>query len=275
MRMSAAKQVLLHVAVFVMIAALVFPIVILVFNSLKEETDIFASPMGPPHTVTWDNFRRVLTETSFATNLRNSAIVAAATVVLSVIVTAPAGYALSRFKFRGRTVFSMWLLATQAFPGIIMVVGLFAVLRRYGLINRLPGLIVMHTSFSMPFSIWLLKVYFDKISVEIEEAARIDGCTRLQSLLKVVFPLAVPGLLAVATFSLLLSWNEFFFALVLMRDNAHYTLPVYLARFLGSGGVVQWGPLSAAALLITIPVFVLFLLGQRYLVSGLTGGAIK
>lgn len=275
MRMSAAKQILLHVVVVVMLAGMVFPVFILLFNSLKTEEAIFASPMAPPHAVTWANFRRVLSETSFAVNLRNSAIVAFATVILSVVVTAPAGYALSRFKFLGRTLFSMWLLATQAFPGIIMVLGLFAVLTRYGLINRLPGLIIMHTSFSMPFSIWLLKGYFDKISVEIEEAARIDGCTRLQSLVKIVFPLAVPGLLAVATFSLLLSWNEFFFALVLMRDNAHYTLPVYLARFLGSGGVVQWGPLSAAALLITIPVFVLFLLGQKYLVSGLTGGAIK
>ena len=275
MRMSPTKQILLHVAVVVMIAGLAFPVLLLVFNSLKTETDIFASPIGPPHAVTSDNFRVVLTETSFAVNLRNSAIVASATVILAVVVTAPAGYALSRFKFRGRTLFSMWLLATQAFPGIIMVLGLFTVLTAYGLINRLPGLIIMHTSFSMPFSIWLLKGYFDKIPVELEEAARIDGCTRLRSLVKIVFPLSVPGLLAVATFSLLLSWNEFFFALVLMRDNAHYTLPVYLARFLGSGGVVQWGPLSAAALLVTIPVFVLFLLGQRYLVSGLTGGAIK
>ncbi len=192
-----------------------------------------------------------------------------------VVVTAPAGYALSRFKFRGRTMFSMWLLATQAFPGIIMVLGLFTVLSVYGLINRLPGLIIMHTSFALPFSIWLLKGYFDKIPIDLEEAARIDGCTRLRALVKIVLPLSVPGLLAVGTFSLLLSWNEFFFALVLMRTNESWTLPVYLARFLGSGGVVQWGPLSAAALLVTIPVFILFLLGQRYLVSGLTGGAIK
>lgn len=275
MRLHPAKQVLLHVAVVVSIAMLAFPIVLLLFNSLKTEIDIFASPMGIPTSVTWENFRHVLTETSFLINLRNSAIVATATVLLSVMVTAPAGYALSRFKFRGRTLFSMWLLATQSFPGIIMVLGLFTVLRTYGLLNTLPGLVVMHTSFSMPFSIWLLKGYFDKIPTALEEAARIDGCTRLQSLVRIVLPLSVPGLLAVATFSLLLSWNEFFFALVIMRDNAHYTLPVFLSRFLGSGGVVQWGPLSAAALLVSIPVFVLFLLGQRYLVSGLTGGAIK
>jgi multiple sugar transport system permease protein len=275
MRLHPVKQVLLHIAVILSVSALAFPIMLLLFNSLKTEIDIFASPLGIPRFVSWENFRHVLFETSFFTNLRNSAIIAFSTVLLSVVVTAPAGYAVSRFRFRGRAFFSMWLLATQSFPGIIMVLGLFTVLRTYGLLNTLPGLIVMHTSFSMPFSIWLLKGYFDKIPVALEEAARIDGCTRLRSLVRIVLPLSVPGLLAVATFSLLLSWNEFFFALVIMRDNAHYTLPVFLSRFLGSGGVVQWGPLSAAALLVSLPVFVLFLLGQRYLVSGLTGGAVK
>jgi len=275
MRMRPAKQVLLHVAVVAMIVCLAFPVLLLVLTSLKTEADIFTSPGGFPRSVTWENFRFVIAESTFFTHLRNSAIVAFSTVLLAIVVTAPAGYALSRFKFRGRTVFSMWLLATQAFPGIIMVLGLFTVLNVYGLINRLPGLIIMHTSFALPFSIWLLKGYFDKIPVDLEEAACIDGCTRLRALVKVILPLSVTGLLAVATFSLLLSWNEFFFALVIMRTNESWTLPVYLARFLGSGGVVQWGPLSAAALLVTIPVFVLFLLGQRYLVSGLTGGAIK
>jgi multiple sugar transport system permease protein len=275
MKMRRTQQILLHIVVVIMLLFLAFPVLLLVFNSLKTEQQIFASPMGPPRPATWANFRLVVEGTTFLTNLRNSAIVAFSTVFLAILVTAPAGYALSRFRFRGRTIFSMWLLATQAFPGIIMVLGLFTVLNVYGLIDRLPGLIIMHTSFALPFSIWLLKGYFDKIPIDLEEAARIDGCTRLRALVKIILPLSVPGLLAVATFSLLLSWNEFFFALVIMRTNETWTLPVYLARFLGSGGVVQWGPLSAAALLVTIPVFLLFLLGQRYLVSGLTGGAIK
>ncbi len=275
MKMRRTQQILLHIVVIIMLLFLAFPVLLLVFNSLKTEQQIFASPMGPPRPATWANFRLVVEGTTFLTNLRNSAIVAFSTVFLAILVTAPAGYALSRFRFRGRTIFSMWLLATQAFPGIIMVLGLFTVLNAYGLIDRLPGLIIMHTSFALPFSIWLLKGYFDKIPIDLEEAARIDGCTRLRALVKIILPLSVPGLLAVATFSLLLSWNEFFFALVIMRTNETWTLPVYLARFLGSGGVVQWGPLSAAALLVTIPVFLLFLLGQRYLVSGLTGGAIK
>ena len=275
MRMSPVKQVLMHVFVVLFILLLAFPMAFLLFNSFKTEQGIIASPMGIPREVTLVNFQEIFTESTFLTNFKNSAIVALATVLLSIIVSTPAGYALSRFRFRGRTMFSMWLLATQSFPGIIMVLGLFTVLKTYHLLNTIPGLVIMYTSFSMPFSIWLLKGYFDKIPVALEEAARIDGCSRLRSLVKIVLPLSVPGLLAVGTFSLLLSWNEFFFALVIMRDNAHYTLPVFLARFMGSGGVVRWGPLSAAALLACIPVLILFMLGQKYLVSGLTGGAIK
>jgi len=275
MRMHPVKKVLLHLFVVLFMFLLAFPMVFLLFNSLKTEQGIVASPIGFPTEATLANYREVFTESSFLTNFKNSSIVAVATVLLSIIVSTPAGYALSRFKFRGRTLFSMWLLATQSFPGIIMVLGLFAVLKTYSLLNTLPGLVIMYTSFSMPFSIWLLKGYFDKIPVALEEAARIDGCSRAESLVKIVLPLSVPGLLAVGTFSLLLSWNEFFFALVIMRDNAHYTLPVFLARFMGSGGVVRWGPLSAAALMACIPVLILFMLGQKYLVSGLTGGAIK
>ncbi len=275
MRMSPVKQVLLHVFVVLFMLLLAFPMAFLLFNSFKTEQGIIASPMGVPREVTFVNYQEIFTESTFITNFKNSSLVALATVLLSIIVSTPAGYALSRFRFRGRTMFSMWLLATQSFPGIIMVLGLFTVLKTYHLLNTIPGLVIMYTSFSMPFSIWLLKGYFDKIPVALEEAARIDGCGRVQSLVKIVLPLSVPGLLAVGTFSLLLSWNEFFFALVIMRDNAHYTLPVFLARFMGSGGVVRWGPLSAAALLACIPVLILFMLGQKYLVSGLTGGAIK
>jgi multiple sugar transport system permease protein len=275
MRMHPAKQILLHVFVILFMLLLTFPMLFLLFNSFKMEQEIITSPMGIPREVTFTNYQEVFTRSSFLTNFKNSSIVALATVLLSIVISTPAGYALSRFKFRGRTIFSMWLLATQSFPGIIMVLGLFTVLKTYHLLNTLPGLVIMYTSFSMPFSIWLLKGYFDKIPVALEEAARIDGCSRTRSLVKIVLPLSVPGLLAVGTFSLLLSWNEFFFALVIMRDNAHYTLPVFLARFMGSGGVVRWGPLSAAALLACIPVLILFMLGQKYLVSGLTGGAIK
>ena len=183
MRMHPLKQILLHIFVIMFMILLIFPMVLLLFNSFKSEAEIFAAPMGVPKSITFNNYAKVLTQSTFLINFKNSALVAFATVFLSMIVSAPAGYALSRFKFRGRTLFSVWLLATQSFPGIIMVLGLFVMLRTYHLLNTLPGLIVMYTSFSMPFSIWLLKGYFDKIPVALEEAARIDGCSRALSLL--------------------------------------------------------------------------------------------
>ena len=275
MRLSRSKRVLLHLVALVYVAVLTLPIALMFLNSVRTEGEIIQAPVAVPRDVTGENFDEILGASTFMVNLRNSFAVAGITVCLTLAVTAPAGYAMSRFRFRGKGLFSTWLLATQAFPGIIMVLGVFAVFRAYELLNTHIGLIIMHTSFSIPFGVWLLKGYFDRIPVALEEAAMIDGCGRARALSRIILPLAVPGLLAVSTFSFLLSWNEFFFALIITRDEMLFTLPVFLSRFLGTGGVVRWGPLSAAALLATLPALLLFMLGQRYLVSGLTGGAIK
>ena len=275
MRLSRPKRVLLNLVALVYLVILTFPVVLMFLNSVRTEGEILQSPMALPRVVTGSNFSEIFGASTFAVNLGNSLLVAGITVCLTLTVTAPAGYAMSRFRFRGRGLFSVWLLATQAFPGIIMVLGIFTIFRAYGLLTSRIGLVIMHTSFSVPFSVWLLKGYFDRIPIALEEAAMIDGCTRIRSLVKIVLPVSVPGLLGVATFSFLLSWNEFFFALIITRDEMLFTLPVFLSRFLGTGGLVRWGPLSAAALLATLPALLLFSLGQRYLVSGLTGGAVK
>ena len=275
MRMSRPRRLLLHLLAICYTLLLTFPLVLMFINSIRPEGEIMQDPVALPRQATAVNFIEVFKGSTFLFNLRNSFVVAAVTVCLTIVVTAPAGYALSRFRFRGRKLFSTWLLATQAFPGIIMIMGMFATFRAYGLLNTHMGLVVMHTSFSMPFSIWLLKGYFDRIPVVLEEAAMIDGCNRGRALIRIMLPLAVPGLLAVGTFSFLLSWNEFFFALIITRSESVFTVPVFLSRFLGTGGVVRWGPLSASALVATLPALLLFMLGQRYLVSGLTGGAVK
>lgn len=273
--MSLAKRIGLNALALVYVLVLVFPVALMFLNAVRTEAEITQYPVALPRVMTGENFHEIFTESTFVENLWNSLIVSGLTVCLTIFVTTPAGYAMSRFRFRGKWLFSTWLLATQAFPGIIMVLGVFMLFRAYGLLNSRLGLVVMHTSFSVPFSVWLLKGYFDRIPQALEEAAMIDGCNPAQALLRIVLPLAVPGLLAVGTFSFLLSWNEFFFALVINRADALFTLPVFLSRFLGVGGMVRWGPLCAAALLATLPALVLFLIGQRYLISGLTGGSIK
>ena len=275
MRLSPTKRILLNLVAALYVVVLVFPVALMFLNAIRTEGEIMQSPVALPKVLTGENFREIFQESTFMANLWNSFSVSGMTVLLTLAVATPAGYAMSRFRFRGKTLFSTWLLATQAFPGIIMVLGVFTLFRAYGLLNTRMGLVIMHTSFSVPFSVWLLKGYFDRIPVALEEAAMIDGCNHSEALLRIILPLAVPGLLAVATFSFLLSWNEFFFSLVINRAERLFTLPVFLSRFLGVGGMVRWGPLSAAALLATLPALVLFMLGQRYLVSGLTGGAIK
>lgn len=275
MRMSRPRRFLLHLVAISFTLLLTFPLILIFTNSIRTEGEIMQDPVALPRQVTIVNFMEIFQGSTFLLNMRNSFIVAAITVCLTIVVTAPAGYALSRFRFRGRVLFSTWLLATQAFPGIIMILGVFATFRAYGLLNTHMGLVVMHTSFSMPFSIWLLKGYFDRIPVALEEAAMIDGCSRGRALTRIILPLAVPGLLAVGTFSFLLSWNEFFFAMIITRSETVFTVPVFLSRFLGTAGVVRWGPLSASALVATLPALLLFMIGQRYLVSGLTGGAVK
>ena len=275
MRLSRPKRILLHAVALLYVVLLTFPLLLMFLNSIRTEADITRNPVALPHNVTSANFAEIFHESTFAVNFRNSFLVAGVTVLLTIVVTAPAGYAMSRFRFRGKRLFSTWLLATQAFPGIIMVLGMFTIFRIFGLLNSQFGLMIMHTSFSIPFSIWLLKGYFDRIPTALEEAALIDGCNRLRALTQVVLPLAVPGILAVGTFSFLLSWNEFFFALIVTRSESVFTLPVFLSRFVGMSGVVRWGPLSAAALLSTLPALLLFMLGQRYLVAGLTQGGVK
>ena len=275
MRLSRVNRVLLHVIALIYVVVLTFPLLFMFANSIRTEGDIMQSPVAIPRDVTMENFDEIFGASTFSVNLRNSLLVAGITVCLTLVVTAPAGYAMSRFRFRGKGLFSIWLLATQAFPGIIMVLGVFTLFRAYDLLNTHAGLVIMHTSFSVPFSVWLLKGYFDGIPGALEEAAMIDGCSRGRALVRIILPLAVPGLLGVATFSFLLSWNEFFFALIVTRDEMLFTLPVFLSRFLGTGGLVRWGPLSAAAFLATLPALGLFVLGQRYLISGLTGGSVK
>ncbi|HNS35333.1 MAG TPA: carbohydrate ABC transporter permease, partial [Mesotoga sp.] len=214
-------------------------------------------------------------DTSFRRNFANSMTVTLVTVLLCIVITTLAGYAMSRFKFKGKNPLILWLLASQAFPGILMIIGLFSLLNRYSLQNNPLGLIILYTTFTIPFCSWLLKGYFDEIPQALEEAAMIDGCTRFQAMRKIIVPMAVPGIVAVGTFAFLLSWNEFFFALVIMRENANYTLPVFLSRFVGTGGAVEWGALSAGALITALPPILLFLLSQKYLIGGLTRGAVK
>jgi len=275
MRPKRSVVITMNIVAFLVVLLILSPLLMLILNSFRETTDIYQNPLKLPEKFYLGNYSKIFHDTSFARNFTNSMTVTLVTVLLCTIITTLAGYAMSRFKFKGKNPLILWLLASQAFPGILMIIGLFSLLNRYSLQNNPLGLIILYTTFTIPFCSWLLKGYFDEIPQALEEAAMIDGCNRFQAMRKIIVPMAVPGIVAVGTFAFLLSWNEFFFALVIMRENANCTLPVFLSRFVGTGGAVEWGALSAGALITALPPILLFLLSQKYLIGGLTRGAIK
>ncbi|NLW24752.1 MAG: carbohydrate ABC transporter permease [Clostridia bacterium] len=265
-----------NITAVVIIILLLFPLIMLILNAFRETGDIYSKPLGLPNKLFVGNFSYIFQQTQFTRIFINSFIIAIVTTLFGIIVTSLSGYAISRFNFKGKNLLLGWLLASQAFPGILLVIGIFTLYNKLGLYNSLIGLIILHTMATIPFSSSLMTSYFDSIPRELEEAALIDGCTQFKALRKVIFPLAIPGIIAVGTFTFLLSWNEFLFALVMMRESIKQTLPVFLnTSFVGTGGAVEWGSLSAAALLTALPPILIFLFAQRYLIGGLTKGAIK
>jgi multiple sugar transport system permease protein len=246
----------------------------MMLSSIRPERDLTRSPIVLwPETLTLINHIELLQRTSFAQNLRDSLIVAVGAVSLGLILALPAAYAFSRFRFRGRQVLRTQFLVINMFPVVMLILPLFVLMRGFGLLDTYVALIGGHATFTLPFAIWLLTGYFEGIPVELDQAAMIDGATRLQALRLVVLPLAMPGVIAVGLYLFIASWNEYLFALMLAGRNVR-TVTVALQLFIGENQI-QWGLLMAGGTLVSLPATVLFLFAQRRLVSGLTGGAVK
>jgi arabinogalactan oligomer / maltooligosaccharide transport system permease protein len=228
----------------------------------------------PAH-VSWANFKSVVTEQPFGRWLLNSAVVAGATTILGVFLAATAGYAFSRFRFPGRRAGLMSFLVSQMFPGTLMLIPLYIIIVKWlGLGSTWIGLILVYATTSIPFCVWMLKGYFDTIPKELEESALMDGASVRVIFLKIILPLAKPAIAITALFSFMTGWNEFIQAATFIDKEAMYTAPVGLRFFVG-GFSQQWGFFAAGAIITAIPVVALFLFLQKYLVSGLTAGAVK
>ena len=221
------------------------------------------------------NFRDVLTEQPFLKWILNSAIVAAATTVVGVFLACTAAYAFSRFSFPGRRAGMMSFLVSQMFPGTLLLVPLYIIVVSWlGLGNSYWGLILVYAVTAIPFCVWMLKGYFDTIPIEIEESAIMDGASRQTIFFRIILPLAKPAVAVTALFSFMTGWNEFILAATFLEEEAKYTAPVGLKFFVG-GFTSQWGYFAAGSIIVSLPVVVLFLFLQKYLVSGLTAGGVK
>lgn len=243
--------------------------------SFKPEHEVFARELSLlPRDPTLGNYTMIFTFIPYPRFFLNSLLVAVVTTLVSTVVSALAAYSFSRFRFRGRATLAFLILSTQMFPLVTGIIPLYLVFSRLELINTYWCLFIAYVAFTIPFCTWMLKGFFDTIPREIEEVAIIDGCSRMQVLALIVMPLSKPALVATGVFCFILSWNEFLYATVLTTSDAVRTLPAALGMMIGQG-YTQWGGLNAAGILTTIPVIVFFLYFQRYLVRGLTAGAVK
>jgi arabinogalactan oligomer/maltooligosaccharide transport system permease protein len=228
-----------------------------------------------PETISVQNFTDVLTEQPFLQWILNSAIVAAATTVFGVFLACTAAYAFSRFRFPGRQAGMMSFLVSQMFPGTLLLVPLYIIIVSWlKLGNSFIGLVLVYSVTAIPFCVWMLKGYFDTIPLEIEESAIMDGASRQTIFFRIILPLAKPAVAVTALFSFMTGWNEFILAATFLEEEAKYTAPVGLKFFVG-GFTSQWGYFAAGSIIVSLPVVVLFLFLQKYLVSGLTAGGVK
>ena len=276
MRTKPATRAFQYVAVCCYLVFLGFPLLWLISTSLKSPRE-FASitPSLLPKNPDLSNYTQALTEQGLIRSMLNSLQISVATTVLVVIVSMPVAYALARFRSRLRPITNGWILVSQVFPVILIVIPLFMILRPLHLTNTIPGVVIVYMVWSMPFALWMLQGYVAAVPRELEEAASMDGASRVRTIVLIVMPLLRPGLIATAMFTFISAWNEFFFALVLLQDPQLKTLPLVLARFVGAEGQVQIGPLAAASVLATVPSLVFFAFLQRRLTSGLLSGAVK
>lgn len=274
-RRAPGRTALLWAIALVAAAVMIFPFYWMLNTSLKPTPEVFASPptfMSSQWSL--DAYRTIFATRSIGRYFVNSVIVAVGATALSVVLASLAAYGLTRFFPRGATPFVMFLLFTKMLPETLLIIPYFQLMSDVGLLNTHLALILAYSSFALPFSVWMLIGFFRSIPREIDEAARMDGASVLQAFVRVILPLARPGLVAVALFTFLIAWNSYVWALVLTTDASMFVLSVGIANMVGEYRV-QWNELMAASVIAALPVMVLYSLLERHLVSAITAGAVK
>ena len=250
------------------------PLYWIIATSLKTDLQVYRDPGLIPLAPTLSNYQTVLFTTNFLLYMKNSVEVAVVTTALSMIFGSAAAYAIARLRFTGRGAVARSLVVSYLVPGSLLFISLFEVLTNLNLTNKLTGLMVVYLSFTLPFCTWLMIGYFRSIPVELEEAALVDGCTRLRALVHIILPLTLPALVVVALFSFTQSWNEFLYALVFISDDSQKTFTVGLIGLI-QGDTLPWGLMMAAATMGIIPPLIVYVISQRWIVSGLAAGSVK
>jgi len=270
------KKIILWTAIILLLCVFLFPIYWMFIGSLKEnDTLMRMPPQLYPTLQTLSHYQTILSTAKYLQFIKNSLIVALGTVVVNLILATFSGFSLSRYRVPGRKFIMMFMLSAQVFPVVVIVISLYTFFRHLNLMNSYIGLILADVAMSLPLSVWMLKSFVDAVPPSLDEAAHLDGCSRMMTLTHVVLPLMKPGMLAVGIYAFLQSWDDYMLGLVIMTKTKMKTLPVGISEtFLGEFGF-DYAGMMTMSVVASLPVLLLFLIFQKYMVAGLTGGAVK
>ena len=272
---KAINNILTYGACLAGIFFVLIPVLWMISTSLKTEPETFAiPPRWIPETVTLASYKAMWVDYPFLYYFRNSIIVTLTAVVISISISCLTGYGVTRFRFRGKESFLGFVLLTQMFPSVMLLVPYYKVLNTYGLSNTLIGLSLVYISFTVPFCSWMMVGYFKTIPLELDEAAIIDGCSRWQAFVKITLPVVIPGVASSAIYAFVTCWNEYMFANLLMADGKLKTVSVGIAELNGYYKIM-WNDLMASSVVASIPLVIGFIFLQKYFIGGLTAGAVK
>lgn len=268
-------RVVVPVSATVLVLVCLFPFAWMALSSIKLLSELYTiPPRWWPENPTLDNYRKVLFASSIPRYFLNSVVISVGATVLALMLAIFASYGFARFEFRGKSFWQSFVLVGQLLPTAAIIVPLFITLRVLGLINTWLGMILVYMIITLPLSVWMLTSYFKAIPAALEEAALIDGASRLDILFRITLPLSLPGISAVFIYAFITTWNEFIFALCFATDSSVKTLPIGLAEF-STEFNTDWGAVMAASMVMTVPIALLFILFQKLFISGLTAGATK
>jgi multiple sugar transport system permease protein len=261
-------------AALVIAAWSLFPIYWMVISSFRAPNALFTRPSMIPGPFSLESYDTLLQVTDYPVQFRNSLIVASSVVVITIILSVMIAYAVTRFRVPGKTLIIGTMLYAYMFPPMLLAIPLYGIFVTLGIADSLLALVIAHCTLTLPLGVWLLWGFFKAMPFELEEAAMVDGCTRLGSFLRVVLPLSLPGIVTVAVFAFLLSWTDYAYALVMISSDTQKTLPVGIASMIGAFDM-RWGEIMAGASLIAAPLFLMFMFLSRYFIQGLSAGAMK
>jgi ABC-type glycerol-3-phosphate transport system permease component len=263
-----------YVLMILLLAIVLLPLISMVCTSLKTDAELYGSNSLLPLHPTFDNYRYVFKNTDFAKQVMNSIIVSLIVTLISVITASMAGYALTRFRGRLFGIYKGFLYLIQMIPAVLMLMPLFMVIRAFGLYDNLASLMISYTAINLPICIWMMKNFYDTIPYEIDESALIDGCGKFMAYVRLILPMSASGLTSVGIIAFIYAWNEYMLASVFIRTNTLATLSVGLSQF-SQQFSVEWGAMMAASTIATIPASLFLVFAQKYIVQGLTAGAVK